>query len=91
MHDVPTCGVVTLQDGETILTETTGGGGYGLAVERDPQSVAMDVREGWISRDRARSVYHVMIDERGLVDEPGKAGLRQAPALSSLAAAGGGE
>lgn len=90
-HDVPTCGVVTLRDGETILTETTGGGGYGLAIERDAQSVAVDVREGWISRDRARSVYHVAIDAHGLVDAPATARLRAAAALPSLAAAEGGE
>jgi N-methylhydantoinase B len=89
-HDVPTCGVVTLQDGETILTETTGGGGYGPAVERDPQSVAADVREGWISRERARSVYRVAIDDDGTVELAATAGLRGLPAASTLVAADGG-
>jgi N-methylhydantoinase B len=91
MHEVTTCGVVTLRDGETILTETTGGGGYGLAVERDPESVAADVREGWISRERARSVYHVVVDDDGFVDLAATAGLRSSAAIPSLVAAGGGD
>jgi len=75
-HEVPTCGVVTLQDGEMILTETTGGGGYGHAAERDPEKVATDVREGWISRNRAAAAYKVVIDDDGRLDTTATARLR---------------
>jgi N-methylhydantoinase B len=75
-HDVPTCGVVTLQDGEKIVTETTGGGGYGHALERDPEKVAADVREGWVSRGRAAAIYKVAIDDDGRLETAATARLR---------------
>jgi N-methylhydantoinase B len=33
--------------------------------QRDLDRVAQDVREGWVSRARAREVYRVEVDERG--------------------------
>jgi N-methylhydantoinase B len=54
-------GHVTLGPGEAILSYTTGGGGYGPAIERDPASVLHDVREGWISPQRAEEVYGVIV------------------------------
>jgi N-methylhydantoinase B len=47
---------------------TAGGGGYGSPLERAPERVAHDVAEGWISRERARSVYGVEITSDGAVD-----------------------
>ena len=75
-HEVTTCGVVTLQDGERMLTHTTGGGGYGPALEREPDQVARDVREGWISRDKAASTYQVVVDGAGRLDAAATASLR---------------
>ena len=86
-HDVTTCGVVTLQDGERMLTHTTGGGGYGPALEREPDQVARDVREGWISRDKAASTYQVVVDGAGRLDAAATASLR---GERVSAAAGGG-
>ena len=63
--------------GRTIVTRTPGGGGWGDPRTRDPQKVARDVREGFITLERARSVYAVVVDERtGEVDEAATAGLR---------------
>ena len=42
--------------------QTCGGGGYGPAVERDPELVLHDVIEGKVSADRARDVYRVALD-----------------------------
>ena len=42
--------------------ETAGGGGFGPAHERDPEAVLRDVREGKISRARAREAYGVAIE-----------------------------
>jgi N-methylhydantoinase B len=43
--------------GDTISYRTCGGGGYGPPLERDPERVARDVREGKVSAERARLVY----------------------------------
>jgi N-methylhydantoinase B len=54
--------------GESLLSLTAGGGGYGSPVERPAESVAHDVAERWISVDRAAEVYGVVIDASGKVD-----------------------
>jgi N-methylhydantoinase B len=38
--------------------------------------VARDVREGWVTPERAREVYRVAVDEDGAVDEAATAALR---------------
>jgi N-methylhydantoinase B len=62
---------VTLQPGETIISLSSGGGGYGPPSERDPKRVEKDLREGWITRERAERLYGVVLDDRGFVDEAG--------------------
>jgi N-methylhydantoinase B len=69
---------VTLNDGETIVSETTGGGGYGPAVERSLERVRRDVVEGWVSAERAAEVYGVVVDESGEIDEAATAKRRAA-------------
>lgn len=59
---------VRLAAGETIISICCGGGGYGKPSERDPVRVLQDVRDGWISADRARDVYKVVFDAVGEVD-----------------------
>jgi N-methylhydantoinase B len=76
--DIPTCGVITLADGEKVVTETAGGGGYGSPSDREPDRVAADVREGWISAGRARAVYRVVVDGAGDDDAGATAALRSA-------------
>jgi N-methylhydantoinase B len=46
--------------GAPILMRLPGGGGYGDPVERDPDAVADDVRQGLVSEDAARTVYGVV-------------------------------
>lgn len=65
---LPSCALVTIRDGEWIQSYSCGGGGYGAPHERDPEMVAHDVAEGWVSRERAGSVYGVHLDEDGSVD-----------------------
>jgi N-methylhydantoinase B len=57
--EAPPTGAVVLEPGETIVSTSSGGGGYGPARERDPARVRRDVAEGWISAERARAVYGV--------------------------------
>ncbi len=48
---------------DTVVTlELPGGGGYGPPHERDPNQVLEDVRQGYVSPDRARDDYGVAID-----------------------------
>lgn len=62
------CGHVELNDGEMILSMSCGGGGYGSPGERDPERVRHDVSEGWITAERARLVYGVVLDDEGNID-----------------------
>jgi N-methylhydantoinase B len=68
----------TLSPGTKIVLQTAGGGGYGDPFDRDPERVARDVAEGFISVQRARQAYGVAIDEKtGVVDKSTTAKLRQ--------------
>jgi N-methylhydantoinase B len=67
---------VTLEPGESIVSISCGGGGYGPPAERDPLRVATDVKERWISRERARQVYRVEVDAHGALDAAATAALR---------------
>ena len=62
-------GHVKLEAGETLLSYSTGGGGFGSPIEREPERVRHDVAEGWISGERAEDVYGVVLDDGGEVDE----------------------
>jgi N-methylhydantoinase B len=47
---------------DVMKTITPGGGGWGNQLERDPQKVQWDVLEEFISVERAREVYGVVIN-----------------------------
>jgi N-methylhydantoinase B len=47
--------------GEAVLGVTGAGGGYGNPLDRDPQRVAATVNRGWLSPERAESVYAVAL------------------------------
>lgn len=53
-----------LQPGDVLFMSWQGGGGYGDPLRRDPDAVAHDVMEMKVSRDAARDIYGVVIDER---------------------------
>jgi N-methylhydantoinase B len=56
---------VVLTQGERIVSISSGGGGYGSPLDRDPSAVLRDVEEKWVSCSRARDVYGVAIVENG--------------------------
>ena len=57
--------------GSVVIQTSAGGGGWGPALERDPQLVLADVREGLVSVESASRDYGVVIDPvSGTVDEP---------------------
>jgi N-methylhydantoinase B len=47
--------------GTLVRVETTGGGGWGDPLEREPELVALDVREGKVSARAAREAYGVVL------------------------------
>jgi N-methylhydantoinase B len=57
---------VDLVPGDVISIRTCGGGGYGPPEERDPAAVLRDVLEGKVSAERARELYRVAVDGRGV-------------------------
>ncbi|HIC7208862.1 hydantoinase B/oxoprolinase family protein [Burkholderia stabilis] len=58
-RDIPVAGNVDLLPGETIRSVCAGGGGYGVPKARAVAAVIDDVRERWISHERALSIYGV--------------------------------
>lgn len=48
---------LTVNEGDVIRIRTGNGAGYGDPAERDPAAVAADVKNGLLSRERARAVY----------------------------------
>ncbi len=65
---LPACSDVILNPGETVVSYTAGGGGYGPPHERPVEKVKYDIVEGWITRKRAKEVYGVVLDRTGNVD-----------------------
>jgi N-methylhydantoinase B len=60
---------VPVYDGDRLVFETAGAGGLGNPLERDPESVAKDVRWNLVSREAAEEEYGVVLDDQGGVDE----------------------
>ena len=58
---LPRVAAVELQPGETIVDVGPGGGGYGDPRERDPARVLADVQARFVSIERARDVYGVVV------------------------------
>jgi len=73
--EAPAVGLVSLAPGERICARTCGGGGYGPPTERDPVAVLEDVLEKWVTRQRAETVYGVVIDD-AQVDDAATSALR---------------
>lgn len=53
--------VLTLEEGDTVVLETAGGGGYGDPLERDPKAVRADVLDRKVSLEAAREIYGVVL------------------------------
>jgi N-methylhydantoinase B len=76
LEDLSNCAHVRLAPGEAIVSICCSGAGYGDPFERDPEAVAADVRERFITRARAEAAYGVVVDERGVVDRQASEELR---------------
>ena len=64
-------------EGDRVLMESAGGGGYGDPLHRDPDAVREDVVAGYVSEARAREGYGVILDETGKVHTTETSALRE--------------
>jgi N-methylhydantoinase B len=72
----PTSQPLSWPAGTEVLYMTAGGGGWGDPLERPPERVLRDIREGYVSLDAARARYGVVMSAEELVDEAATAALR---------------
>jgi N-methylhydantoinase B len=59
---LPPTSLEVLRPGDTWTAVGTGGGGWGNPLNRPIERVREDVRDGYISRGRAREVYGLVVD-----------------------------
>ncbi|MBW2095073.1 MAG: hydantoinase B/oxoprolinase family protein [Deltaproteobacteria bacterium] len=59
-------GLTQLKPGDTVVMDAAGGGGYGAPRERDAEMVLEDVKNGYVSVERAKDDYGVVIDPQTL-------------------------
>ncbi len=83
--DLESFAQVRLEDGERILSQSCGGGGYGDPKEREIALVRRDVIEGWVTPARARDVYGVVVTVAGEVDENATAACRDGQGVTANA------
>jgi N-methylhydantoinase B len=60
-------GSFPLERDDVVLMETSGGGGFGDPLERDPARVVADVREGYATAEAAETIYGVVCRD-GAID-----------------------
>jgi len=60
--ELPTVSLESLQPTEMMVSESCGGGGFGDPLDRDPEKVRYDVREEFVTLEKAREIYGVVID-----------------------------
>jgi len=54
---------VPIAEGDTFVHPSSGGGGFGDPLDRDPEAVLADVTDDYVSIERAATDYGVVIDE----------------------------
>lgn len=62
---------------DVVVMQSSGGGGYGEPLDRPPEQVLTDVLAGYVSRERARDGYGVVITAAGTLDQPATTALRR--------------
>jgi N-methylhydantoinase B len=76
-----------VSEGESWVAASTGGGGYGDPLEREPERVRIDVRDGFVSLESAKRDYGVVLDPDTLeIDRNATEALRSRLAPSRVTA-----
>jgi N-methylhydantoinase B len=71
-------GLTQLKPGDVVTIDAAGGGGCGNPLEREPETVETDVMEGYVSLEKAREDYGVIIDPKTMtLDEEATRKLRE--------------
>jgi N-methylhydantoinase B len=68
-----------LRAGDAVILRAGGGGGFGPPHQREPQRVADDVAQGYISRESALNAYRVVLRADGTLDTEATRALRAEP------------
>jgi N-methylhydantoinase B len=55
-------GLTRMKPGDVIVMDAAGGGGFGDPLDRDPEMVQEDVIQGYVSLEKAKEDYGVVID-----------------------------
>jgi N-methylhydantoinase B len=67
-----------MHEGEVIMVQTAGGGGYGNPLEREPELVRRDVIDGLISVEAAEKDYGIVLELKGMsIDWQATSSLRE--------------
>ncbi|MCR4429219.1 MAG: hydantoinase B/oxoprolinase family protein [Caldiserica bacterium] len=61
--ELPAKGVVELRPGDFYSIYSSGGGGWGDPLERDPEKVKEDVQNEFVSLEAAKEIYGVVLDQ----------------------------
>jgi N-methylhydantoinase B len=69
------CDAAPIAAGEVVRIETTGGGGWGDPLDRDPDRVALDVLQGKVSAEAALGEYGVVLGDAAATERT-RSGLR---------------
>ncbi len=56
-EDIPGKGELRVEGSDYLIFDTPGGGGFGTPSERDPKALALDVKRGLVTKDRAAADY----------------------------------
>jgi N-methylhydantoinase B len=57
-------GLTQLKPGDVVVIDAAGGGGHGNPLNREPEMVESDVIEGYVSLEKAKENYRVVIDPK---------------------------
>jgi N-methylhydantoinase B len=78
-EDIPLNSFFSVNAGDVIELREMGGPGFGAPNARDPERVARDVRDGYLSAAKARDTYAVAVDADGMLDRAATDQLRSPP------------
>ena len=62
VQELPMVGIFEVKAGQALEGVVAGGGGYGDPLDRAPERVRQDVRRGWVTAEKARRTYGVVLD-----------------------------